>query len=85
MTTRRRDFIVGAGAAMAAARLPAGMAAVANSDAAAQALMAEFAEDLLVDYPENATALGIDSGARARLKSSLSDRSATDRRPSHGG
>ena len=75
MTTSRRDFIVGAGAAIAVANLPA-RAAGANEDAAAQKLLAEFAEELLVDYPESATGLGIDNGPRAALKSRLSDRSA---------
>ena len=56
MTTSRRDFIVGAGAAVAAASLPV-RAAAENQDAAAQQLLSEFAEELLVDYPEGATAL----------------------------
>ncbi|MGH8174789.1 MAG: DUF885 domain-containing protein [Steroidobacter sp.] len=75
MTTSRRDFIVGAGAAVAVANLPV-RAAGANEDAAAQKLLAEFAEELLVDYPEGATSLGIDNGSRAALKARLSDRSA---------
>jgi uncharacterized protein (DUF885 family) len=36
----------------------------------------EVAEGLMVDYPESATSLGIDQGARAALKAKLSDRSA---------
>ena len=75
MTTSRRDFIVGTGAAIAVANLPA-RAARADDDAAAQKLLAEFAEELLVDYPESATSLGIDKGQRAALKARLSDRSA---------
>jgi uncharacterized protein (DUF885 family) len=75
MTTSRRDFIAGAGAAIAAANLSA-RAAGANEDATAQRLLADFAEELLVDYPESATGLGIDNGARAALKAKLSDRSA---------
>ncbi len=75
MTTSRRDFIVGAGAAIAVANLPA-RAAGADKDAAALKLLAEFAEELLVDYPESATGLGIDTGPRAALKARLSDRSA---------
>lgn len=78
MTTSRRDFIVGTGAAIAAANLPAradGSTAV-SGDAAAEKLLAQFAEDLMVAYPENATSLGIDNGARAALKARLSDRSA---------
>ncbi|RPH51221.1 MAG: DUF885 family protein [Lysobacterales bacterium] len=75
MTTSRRDFIVGAGAAIAVANVPA-RAARADDDAATQKLLAEFTEELLVDYPEGATGLGIDTGQRAALKARLSDRSA---------
>ena len=74
MTTSRRDFIVGTGAAIALANLPA--RAAGDADAAAEKLLAEIAEELLVDYPETATSLGIDKGKRAALKSKLSDRSA---------
>lgn len=75
MSTNRRDFLVSAGAAIAAAHLPA-RASSADADASAQKLLAEFAEELLVNYPESATGLGIDNGARAALKSKLADRSA---------
>lgn len=74
MTTSRRDFIVGTGAALAAAHLPA--LAAGDPDADVQKLLADFAEELLVDYPESATALGIDNGSRTALKAKLSDRSA---------
>jgi uncharacterized protein (DUF885 family) len=75
MTTNRREFIVVAGATIAAANLPA-QAADANADAAAKTLLNECVEELLVDYPESATSLGIDKGPRAALKTKLSDRSA---------
>ncbi|HEY6640628.1 DUF885 domain-containing protein [Povalibacter sp.] len=77
MTASRREFIVGTGAAIAAASLPvsASPASSAAADAAVQKLLADFAEGLLIDYPESATGLGIDTGARAVLKSKLSDRS----------
>jgi uncharacterized protein (DUF885 family) len=75
MTTNRREFVVGAGAAIATANLPAS-AANSNGDAAAQTLLGALAEELLVDYPETATGFGIDNGARAKLKTKLSDRSA---------
>ncbi|HMN44938.1 MAG TPA: DUF885 family protein [Povalibacter sp.] len=75
MTTNRRDFIVGTGAAIAAANLPT-VAVGADADADVQKLLAAFAEELLADYPESATALGIDNGRRAALKAKLSDRSA---------
>jgi len=71
----RRDFVIGTGAALAASNLPAVNAAT-DRDAAAGALLAAITEELLVDYPESATQLGIDHGARAALKSKLTDRSA---------
>ena len=75
MTTNRRDFIAGTGALIATlASLRA--RAAAGADSAAEKLLAEIAEELLADYPENATGLGIDNGARAALKARLSDRSA---------
>jgi uncharacterized protein (DUF885 family) len=75
MTTNRREFIAGVGATLAV--LP-GLHACAKREPAAsvQAQLAGIAEDMLVDYPENATSLGIDTGARAALKSRLTDRSA---------
>jgi uncharacterized protein (DUF885 family) len=74
MTTTRRDFMVGAGAAIAASNLPG--CSAQNADVTAQQLLNEIAEELMADYPENATALGVDHGARAALKAKLSDRSA---------
>jgi len=75
MTTSRRDFVIGTGATLAAATFkPA--AGGDSQDTAARSLLDEITEELLIDYPENATALGIDSAARVALKSKLSDRSA---------
>jgi uncharacterized protein (DUF885 family) len=75
MSANRREFIAGAGAAVAAlANLPA--CARREPEVDVGSLLAEIANELLADYPENATALGIDTGARASLKSRLSDRSA---------
>ena len=74
MTTTRRDFMVGASAAIAAANLPA--CSGGTADVAAQKLLVELAEELMVDYPESATGLGIDQGPRAALKARLLDRSA---------
>lgn len=75
MTTNRRDFIVGTGAALAtAAHLPA-FASEKNQDAVVQELLASLAEELLVDYPETATSLGIDKEERSALKAKLTDRS----------
>ncbi len=75
MTTTRRDFVIGTGASLAAASLTSS-AASETQDTAARKLLDEISEELLIDYPENATALGIDTAARAALKSKLSDRSA---------
>ena len=44
-------------------------------DAQALALLDQIAEDLLRLFPETATSLGIDTGARAALRSQLADRS----------
>ncbi len=74
MSTTRREFCIATGATLAASQLPV-LAATAD-DAAVDRLIAGFAEELLVDYPESATMLGIDGGDRATLKSKLADRSA---------
>jgi uncharacterized protein (DUF885 family) len=46
-----------------------------HADSRTHDLLARHAEELLEDYPENATGLGIDHGARIALRSRLSDRS----------
>src|SRR5262245_38818284 len=74
MTTNRRDFVIGTGGTLAAARL-ASAATGRAQDTTAESLLAQLAEELLVDYPESASQLGIDTAARAALKSKLSDRS----------
>jgi uncharacterized protein (DUF885 family) len=73
MTTSRRDFLVGTGAAMALASLPS---QAADTNATVEKLLAQFTDELLIDYPESATGLGIDKDAHAKLKSRLSDRSS---------
>ena len=47
-----------------------------TTDRDALALLDELAEHLLRLFPESATSLGIDTGARAALRSQLADRSA---------
>jgi uncharacterized protein (DUF885 family) len=74
MSNTRREFMMTATAALAASQLPAG--AAENPDAAAELLLAQIAEELLADYPESATMLGIDQAERLGLKSKLADRSA---------
>jgi len=74
MSTTRREFLVVSGAAVAAANLPA--SAAPDPDAVAQKLLTDVANELLADYPESATGLGIDKDEHAALKSQLQDRSA---------
>jgi uncharacterized protein (DUF885 family) len=79
MTATRREFIAGTGAAIAAL---SSLSACAKREAPAavapdvDGLLSGVAEEMLVDYPENATTLGIDTGPRAALKARLTDRSA---------
>jgi uncharacterized protein (DUF885 family) len=74
MSTTRRDFLMTSTAALAASQLP-GQAAASENDTAVERLLAEIADELLADYPESATMLGIDNGERAALKARLADRS----------
>jgi uncharacterized protein (DUF885 family) len=48
-------------------------------DGLTEAILSEVAEELLAEYPENATALGIDQGARRPLNARLTDRSLAGR------
>jgi len=75
MITTRREFVVGTGALVAALAHFRARAA-GTADASVERVLAEIAEELLTDYPENATSLGIDIGPRAPLKARLTDRSA---------
>ena len=59
---------------MALSNFPASAAEADN--ASVRKLLDEFTEELLSEYPESATGLGIDNGSRAALKSKLADRSA---------
>jgi uncharacterized protein (DUF885 family) len=63
----------GASGASAGASSPG---AAGSGDAAAQALLDEIGDKLLRLAPESATSLGLDTGARAELRSQLMDRSA---------
>jgi uncharacterized protein (DUF885 family) len=49
-------------------------------DSGVQAILAQTAEALLAEYPENASALGLDKDARAGLKRLLADRSLAGQR-----
>jgi uncharacterized protein (DUF885 family) len=58
------------------AREPAASTTPATTEADALAMLDQIAENLLRLGPEGATSLGIDTGARAALRSQLADRSA---------
>jgi uncharacterized protein (DUF885 family) len=55
---------------------PAAPPAAANAEADATALLERIGENYLRVVPESATSLGVDTGARAALRSQLGDRSA---------
>lgn len=74
MHLTRRSLLQSAGAAGAFAVLPSGVAAFAATPDV-DVVLGAVAEAYLASYPETATSLGIDTGARAGLKSRLVDRS----------
>src|SRR5665213_1789424 len=78
MTTRRDLLMTGAaaGLAVAAPGLAGCRKPEAAGDTALRRLLEGFANELLGEYPENATFLGLEKGAHAPLKSKLTDRSA---------
>ena len=74
----RRQALGTLSAGVAALALPGGTKAFAQApagEAAVNALLDSIGENLLALSPEGATSLGIDTGARAHLRSKLSDRS----------
>ncbi len=73
MSLNRRTLLQSGAAALALQALPA-YASTADT-AAAERLLARTAERLLSDYPESASSAGVDTGARARLRGRLTDRS----------
>ena len=79
----RRQFLGSAAAAgLVGACDPAtrlGPGATAQPQAGIEPLLAGMAEEMLTEYPEAATFLGIDKGARAELKHHLTDRTAEGR------
>jgi uncharacterized protein (DUF885 family) len=76
MSFNRRALLQTGAAALALQTLPDAAHAAVSPDAAAQRLLARTTERLLADYPESASGAGVDTGARARLKARLADRSA---------
>jgi uncharacterized protein (DUF885 family) len=73
----RRKLLLAALSASAVTTLPRSALAAAHpaapGDQRFAALMADFAEEILVLAPTQATSLGLDSGARAELKAQLED------------
>src|SRR5262245_34230431 len=82
MVLTRREALAALAATAASPLAPgctpesAQRAAAEDPEAAALALLDGIAENLLRLVPESATSLGIDTGARAALRSQLADRSA---------
>jgi uncharacterized protein (DUF885 family) len=74
MSYTRRSLLHVAAAGLALQAFPA--SAASRADGAAQRLLARVTEELLAAYPESATSAGVDTGARARLRARLTDRSA---------
>jgi uncharacterized protein (DUF885 family) len=73
----RRHFLASAAAVSVAGALPLRAAAVAaNRDTALRAMLDRFFYARLDGSPEQATRLGLDTGARAALKAQLDDESA---------
>jgi uncharacterized protein (DUF885 family) len=71
----RRHFLGSAAAVAALPLLPGCATRKAREGGSVEALLARMAEEILAEYPENATSLGLDKEARAGLKSRLTDRS----------
>ena len=80
MPMRRRSFVSSVGAAALAGVVPvrAASAATGANDAKLRALLDQIFADRLAENPEGATALGLDTGKNAGLKSQLSGRSPAD-------
>lgn len=74
MSFDRRALLQGSAAALALQALPA---EARTPDEAADRLLARITEQLLSDYPESATGAGVDKDGRARLRSKLTNRTAS--------
>lgn len=80
MHTTRRHLLLGTAATLATSAVPLCAFAAPAGDAAAEALLTRTADALLAVYPESATSLGVDKGARAALKHRLTDRTPEGQR-----
>ena len=72
----RREALAGIAATTALPLLSTTALAAPAGDVEANALLQTFADNLLRLYPEQASSLGVDTGARSALRSRLEDRSA---------
>jgi uncharacterized protein (DUF885 family) len=83
MPLDRRRFLASTAALAATPLIPAcaGWSGPPSAldDAGVERILAGTAEELLAEYPENATSLGLDKAERAPLKSRLTDRSLEGR------
>ena len=75
MISRRQVVQIGMAAAALRGTARAAQPEAAQTDAAFDATLADFANQILLLSPEQATQLGVDTGALAGLKSQLSDAS----------
>ncbi|MDH4386136.1 MAG: DUF885 family protein [Caulobacter sp.] len=84
MQTSRRQLLLGAASVGLAVTAPGLALAAASAGPIANprlaSLLDRFVEEMLVDSPETATSLGLDTGPQAGLKRQLSDASAAGRR-----
>ncbi|WP_313737820.1 twin-arginine translocation signal domain-containing protein, partial [Sphingobium yanoikuyae] len=69
----RRQFLTTSGATALAASAPRAFAQPGSQDARLRAMLDGFFYERLDDSPEQATRLGLDTGARAPLKARLGD------------
>ena len=89
MLATRRDLLLSTAASALVASTPAMALSLGqrrrDPNGASDAALGKIAEALFVEYPENATFLGVDTGHRARLKHRLTDRSmaADEQRAAH--
>ncbi|NML09631.1 DUF885 family protein [Sphingobium sp. AR-3-1] len=72
----RRQFLATSGATAIASATPNAFAQVGSADARFRAMLDDFFYGRLAESPEQATRLGLDTGARAALRGKLSDTSA---------
>ena len=79
MTLDRRSILLGIGSLAATRALPIPadptLSPAPTGDPAVSDLLAQVAEELLDQYPESASYLGLDKGPRSALKSRLADHS----------